>query len=104
MQYTFKIIEYKILNDTVESFFKFQVFYRNNSTNDCIYNLKIPSNPLVDIDILNLHEKDTTDVLERIKYLVNKKRYSYKTNLALELFITWLLVLTNYNSNPGLLV
>jgi len=99
MEYEFKIIKYNILNETVESSFVFQLYIKNESNQNCIYNLKLPSNPLVDIDILHLHGTDIYTTIDRIKYIINKKRYSYKTNNALKLFLNWLVLSINSSNH-----
>ena len=84
-----KINKYNIDNKTVESCFIFEIKNLNNN-NNLIYNLKLPSNPLVDIEILELQELSFEDKITKLKMLVKKKEFSYKTSESINKFILWI--------------
>ena len=84
-----KINKYNIDNKTVESCFIFEIKNLSNN-NNLIYNLKLPSNPLVDIEILQLQELSFEDKIGKLKMFVKKKEFSYKTGESLSKFILWI--------------
>ena len=78
------IIEsYKIFKDSVES--KFNVKINNN-----IFILTLPSNPLVDIDILKLHNQEERESIITIQKIIDNKLYSKKTIKQLISFKKWI--------------
>ena len=91
-----KILKYKLLNNTVESSFLFCI--KTNSKIENEFNLKVPSSPLIDIDILNLNDLPCEDGIKKIDDIIKKDYYSFKTNLALKNFLNFI---TSYISNQN---
>ncbi len=89
-----EIIKYELIEETVNSSFTFKLIKDNLFK---IYILKIPSNPLVDIDILHLHNKHLFDVINKLNKIIKNKYYSYKTLHSLQKFTNWLI--NNINNN-----
>lgn len=89
-----KILKYKLLNNTVESSFMFCIKNNNKTNNE--FNLKVPSSPLIDIEILNLNDLSCEDVINKINDIIKKNYYSFKTNLALQNFLHFI---TSHISN-----
>ena len=82
-----KIKGYAQVYSSVESHFIFIMEINGISIE---YNLKIPTNPLVECDLLKLHEKEINKVREVIINIISKKKYSNKTILKLLEFKTWI--------------
>lgn len=77
------IQSYEIIKNSVQS--KFKISINNN-----FYYLTIPSNPLVDIDILKLHKVDKKESLIIIQNIIKNKLYSKETLEQLILFKKWI--------------
>ena len=76
-----KITKYELLKDTVESSVSIEIW--NTNTKIASYNLKYPSNPFMDIDILKFNEAHLNDVLKKTKKILKNKKYSHKSLLIL---------------------
>lgn len=72
----FKIKKYEFKKESVESLYNLLISNIN-------YNLVLPSNPIVDIEILKLHDKNLTEVIEILDNIISKKKFSYKTSVEL---------------------
>ena len=94
-----EIIKYELIEQTVKSSFTFRLI-NNNSIK--IYILEIPSNPLVDIDILHLNNKHLVDIINKLNKIIKNGDYSYKTSLSLQKFLDW--IIKNINSNNELII
>ena len=82
-----KIKGYMSDNNTIESHFLFVIEYDNNNIQ---YNLNIPTNPLIECDLLKLHLQDINKVRKVLIKLITKKEYSCKTTNKLLLFLNWI--------------
>ena len=76
-----KITKYELLKDTVESSVSIEIWKTN--TKVASHNLKYPSNPFMDIDILKFNDTNLSDVLKKIKKILKNKKYSHKSLLIL---------------------
>lgn len=76
-----KITKYELLKETVESSVYIDIL--NNNSKVASYNLKYPSNPFLDIDILKFNDTNLNDVLKKIKKILKNKKYSHKSLLIL---------------------
>ena len=65
-----KILKYSIKEDTIESSFSFTLIFNNNNYN---YELNLPSNPILDIEILKLNELDFNTKVIKLKKLVKNQ-------------------------------
>ena len=82
-----KIKGYTSDNNTIESHFLFVIEYDNNNIQ---YKLIIPTNPLIECDLLKLHLQDINKVRKVLIKLITKKEYSCKTTDKLLLFLNWI--------------
>jgi hypothetical protein len=83
-----KITGYEFLKDTIESSIILSI---NNNDNTMLYNLKYPSNPLVDCEILSLNNKKIQVVLNKLTRIIRDEEYSDKTLNSLKKFKSWLI-------------
>lgn len=83
-----KITGYEFLKDTIESSIVLSI---NNNDNTILYNLKYPSNPLVDCEILSLNNKKIQVVLNKLTRIIRDEEYSDKTLNSLKNFKSWLI-------------
>lgn len=81
------IINYKIDNSTIESTFLFRLT-KDNLSKD--YELKIPLNPLIDIEILKLYDLDFNSKIIRLQKIIKKQEYSNETIICIKNFIEWI--------------
>ena len=72
----FKIKKYEFKKESVESLYDLLISNIN-------YNLVLPANPIVDIEILKLHDKNLKEVIKILDNIILKKKYSYKTSIEL---------------------
>lgn len=82
-----KIINYSINKNTIESCFTFNLIINNNTY---YYELNLPSNPILDIEILKLIELNLNDKILVLKKLVKNKDYSFKSSKSLTNFVLWI--------------
>ena len=66
------ILEYNMLKETVESDFKISLSFVNNTS--LYFNLKYPTNPILDCQIVNLDNQELNKVVFKINSL------SFETN------------------------
>jgi len=79
----FKIFMFEILKDVIQTKIVFEV-------NEKYFQIMIPTNPLVEIDLLKLNNYNINFVKNNLEKIINKKIYSYKTNLELTNLLNWL--------------
>ena len=79
----FKIFMFEILKDVIQTKIVFEV-------NEKYFQIMIPTNPLVEIDLLKLNNNNINFVKNNLEKIINKKIYSYKTNLELINLLNWL--------------
>ena len=82
-----QITNYSINETTIESCFKFNLIFNNINY---IYELNLPSNPILDIEILRLTELNLNNKILVLKKLVKNKDYSFKSSKSLTNFILWI--------------
>jgi hypothetical protein len=91
----FKIFMFEILKDVIQTKIVFDV-------EDKFFQILIPSNPLVEIDLLKLNNSNINIVKNSLQKIINNKTYSYKTNLELTNLLNWLIslntIIVNINS------
>ncbi len=62
---------------------------RNNNvigSNEKIYKLSFPSNPLLEVDFLELHEKNYQDFIYKLSKIILNQEYDFKTIVILKKF------------------
>lgn len=74
---------FEILKDVIQTKIVFEV-------NEKYFQIMIPTNPLVEIDLLKLNNYNINFVKNNLEKIINKKIYSYKTNLELTNLLNWL--------------
>ena len=94
----FYIAQYEFLKKDVASSYIFHLEFDNKGS---AYNLVIPSNPFVDIEILKLIRNTTNikEILIQLHQIVKKNKYSNLINTELKKMLTWILNKTNSNTN-----
>jgi hypothetical protein len=91
-----KITGYEFLKDTIESSIIVSI-----NDNLVFYNLKYPSNPLVDCVILSLNNKKIQVVLNKLTRIIRDEEYSDQTLNSLKNFKSWLI---DYSVNFEVLI
>ena len=76
MDSKFIIKKYNVIKDTIESSFEIEIQSNQSIKN---YTLNFPSNPFLDIEILQLHNMDINFTLKKLKKTIKKKSYSHNT-------------------------
>ena len=61
------------------------------------YILSIPTNPICEIELLNLNKKDINKVIKKISNIINHKEFSFKTTESIKKLYNWIIV----NLNPS---
>jgi hypothetical protein len=79
----FKIFMFEILKDIIQTKIIFEVENK-------YFQILIPTNPLIEIDLLKLNNFNITIVKNSLQKIINNKTYSYKTNLELTNLLNWL--------------
>lgn len=85
---TLKIIKYEIDKNTFESILHFEMI-NNTNNNSKDYDLKYPTNPILDIEIIQSQNLSYDEQMRKFKNIIKKKEYSYKTIESLKKFINW---------------
>lgn len=86
---TLKIIKYEIDKNTFESILHFELINnKNNNLKD--YALKYPTNPILDIEIIQSQNLSNDELKRKINNIIKKREYSYKTIESLKKFIIWI--------------
>tara|TARA_B100001287_G_C22291878_1_gene348727 strand:+ start:68 stop:343 length:276 start_codon:yes stop_codon:yes gene_type:complete len=81
----FEITNYEFLKDQIVTNITYKLSFNDL---DVLYLLSIPSNPICEIDLLNLNKKDINKI---IKKLISNKDYSHKTTEAIKKLYQWIL-------------
>lgn len=87
MEIKLNIINYTIDESTIESCFIFSLRLDKNLFN---YKLNLPSNPVLDIEILRLTELEFNEKILKLKKIIKNKEYSFKSLKSLTKFVMWL--------------
>jgi len=75
----FRIINWHYYNKNNLTVIKYEI---NNKT----YELSFSSNPLLEVELLELHEKLIDVLLTKIALIIKEQEYDYKTNEILKTF------------------
>ena len=87
------ISEYNLLKQTVESEFKITLDILKNT---CIsFTLKYPSNPILDCQIVNLHEEPLKTVIQNLNKLIEEDEYGIISRVQLIQLRGWILKAIN---------
>ena len=88
----FEIIEFNFDKDNITTNITIKLSYDNTSV---LYVLTIPSNPVCEIELLNLNKKDINKVTKKLNKIIINKEFSFKTNEALKKLYSWIFVILN---------
>jgi len=91
------ISNYQLVKDSVESEFKitFNIF----KNNDIHFVLKYPSNPILDCQIINLHEQPIQHVIIRIHKLIEDDEFGISSRIQLIQFKNWTSKIISLSNN-----
>lgn len=79
---------YKLVKESVESEFKITLdIFKNN---DIHFLLKYPSNPILDCQIINLHEQPLQQIILKIHKLIEEDEFGISTRIQLVQFKNWI--------------
>ena len=82
------ISSYKLVKESVESEFKITLdIFKNN---DIHFILKYPSNPILDCQIINLHEQPLQKIIIKIHKLIEEDEFGISTRIQLLQFKNWI--------------
>jgi len=95
MTFQLYIGHYEFVKENVTSSYIFHLLSANCSST---YNLQIPSNPLVDIEILKFNNNKYDDLNRKINHIIKSKKYCYKTTEELKNFLVWINSKINLNT------
>ena len=90
----------RILSYSFNESLVISIFEIKSDLSDLKFNLKIPSNPYVEIDILQFENKNELDILIKLDNIINNKIYSKETLEELQRLKIWVY---NIYSNESLL-
>ena len=93
------IAQYEFIKEEIRSSFIIHLEYNQISST---YNLCIPSNPLLDIEILKLFKKDFKKIMNKLDNIINEKTYSKTTIEDINKFKQWILLKINSGNNLNL--
>lgn len=91
------ISSYQLLKESVESEFKitFDIF----KNNDIHFVLKYPSNPILDCQIINLHEQPIQKVIIKIHKLIEEDEFGISSRVQLIQFKNWISKIISLSNN-----
>ena len=93
------IAQYEFMKEEIQSSFIFHLEFNHISST---YNLRIPSNPLLDIEILKLFKNDFLKIMMKLDKIINEKTYSKITLEEINKFKQWILLKINSENNLNL--
>lgn len=94
------ISEYNLLKQTVESDFKITLDIFKNT--DIGFNLKYPSNPILDCQIVNLHEEPLQVVIQNLNKLIQEDEYGIVSRVQLMQLRAWILKALNLGNEMSI--
>ena len=94
------ITSYNLLKDSVESEFIMSLSVIKNDT--VFYKLKYPSNPILDCQIINLHDQPLKIVIEKIHSLIEEDEFGLQSRIELIQLKNWLSKVINLFVNNNL--
>ena len=95
----FYIDQYEFIENEILSSFIFHLEYNQVSS---AYNLQIPSNPLIDIDILKLvknSDNDISKVIKNLNKIINSNKYSNETISEIKNLKQWIIQKLDNSTN-----
>lgn len=87
------ISSYQLLKESVESEFKLTFNIIQNS--GICYTLKYPSNPILDCEIINLHEQPLQQVVIKLLKIIEEDEFGISTRIELIQFKNWIIKVVN---------
>lgn len=95
---TFEITNYEFLKDKIVTNITYKLSFNDLNV---LYILSIPSNPICEIDLLNLNKKNINKIIKKLQKMIANKDYSYKTTEAINKLYQWILInlMPNYEIN-----
>jgi hypothetical protein len=96
-EYELKIIKYNFNKDEIITEITFELSF---DINKVLYILVIPTNPLCEIELLNLNKKPINNIIDKLFLLIKNNNYGYKTTDNLKKLFMWIKI--NMNSNYNL--
>ena len=90
------ISSYQLIKESVESKFDLSI---NIFENNLKYELKYPSNPILDCQIINFHQIPIKDVVEKLLNLINEDEFGISTRIELIQFKNWIFKIVNLGTN-----
>lgn len=82
------ISNYNLLKDSVES--EFTISFNMIENQNIKYILKYPSNPILDCQIINLHEKPIELAIQKIILLIEEDEFGLQSRIELIQFKNWI--------------
>jgi hypothetical protein len=93
------ISSYQLLKESVES--EFKLTFNIIQSSGVSYNLKYPSNPILDCQIINLHDQPLQQVVIKLLKLIEEDEFGFSTRIELIQFKNWIIKIVNLgSSNP----
>ncbi len=91
------ISNYQLIRESMESEFKLNFSLIQNS--QICYTLRYPSNPVLDCQIVNLHEKQINHVVAKLFNLIEEDEFGMSTRIQLIQFKNWIIKIVNLGVN-----
>tara|TARA_B100000900_G_C20392961_1_gene639399 strand:+ start:339 stop:650 length:312 start_codon:yes stop_codon:yes gene_type:complete len=93
------ISSYQLLKESVESEFKitFDIF----KNNDIQFVLKYPSNPILDCQIINLHEQPIQQAIIKIHKLIEEDEFGISSRVQLIQLKNWISKIINLTTSSN---
>lgn len=85
----FEITNYEFLKDQIVTNITYKLTFNDLNV---LYLLSIPSNPICEIDLLNLNKKDINKVIKKLEKMIANKDYSNNTTEAIKKLYQWILI------------
>ena len=90
------ILKYDLLKETVESEFKITLNLIKES--NLVFNLRYPSNPILDCKIINLNNEQINLVVNKINLLIDEDEFGIVTRIELIKLKNWIIKIVNLKS------
>lgn len=90
------ISSYQLIKESVESKFDLSI---NIFENNLKYELKYPSNPILDCQIINFHQIPIKDVVEKLLNLIKEDEFGISTRIELIQFKNWIFKIVNLGTS-----
>ena len=87
------ISSYQLLKESVES--EFKLTFNIIQNNGIYYTLKYPSNPILDCEIINLHEQSLQQVVIKLLKIIEEDEFGISTRIELIQFKNWIIKIVN---------